>query len=111
MKKTSRKKKDRKLLAEAVDRSPELLNGVANAVINGFSLDDAARVLGKVKDGVTKDALGGEAKFTGNNRTYRNGAIGYEVECAKCHLRFWVTNWPYALCIDCDPKAHILDRP
>ena len=47
-------------------------------------------------------ALGGPPFFTGNNRAFANGAIGYEVICKKCKKAFWVTAIPYALCADCD---------
>jgi hypothetical protein len=47
-------------------------------------------------------AFGGPARFTGNNRTYANGAVAYEVACRKCKRSYWVTALPYALCPDCD---------
>ena len=46
--------------------------------------------------------LGGPARFTGNTRTFGNGAIAYEVRCKKCRRTFWVTAVPHALCPDCE---------
>jgi hypothetical protein len=43
----------------------------------------------------------GQAQYTGNNRTYSNGAVAYEVRCRKCQRPFWITTTPYALCPDC----------
>jgi hypothetical protein len=43
----------------------------------------------------------GPPGFTGNNRVFANGAIGYEVRCKACHRTFWVTQIPYAVCVDC----------
>jgi hypothetical protein len=43
----------------------------------------------------------GPPRFTGNNRVFLNGAIGYEVRCKRCLRTFWVTQIPYAICVDC----------
>jgi hypothetical protein len=45
---------------------------------------------------------GGPPQFTGNNRTYANGTVAYEVRCKGCRGLFWVTTLPTALCPDCD---------
>jgi hypothetical protein len=43
----------------------------------------------------------GPPRFTGNNRVFANGAVGYEVRCKACQRTFWVTQIPYAVCVDC----------
>jgi hypothetical protein len=70
----------------------------------GYTEDDSERTLLKVAAVVQREALGGRADFTGETRVYRNGAIGFRVRCKKCKGLYWVTEMPYALCPDCDPK-------
>ncbi len=65
------------------------------------SLKKAADVLLKLKEVTETQILGGKAKFTGNTRTYKNGTVGFEIECATCHFKYWETGMPYAQCIDC----------
>ena len=65
------------------------------------SLTQAADVLLKVKDNAVKDLLGGEARFTGNTRVFRNGAVASEIRCSVCQRTYWETGLPYAQCVDC----------
>jgi hypothetical protein len=52
-------------------------------------------------------ALGGPARFTGNNRVFANGTIASEVRCPQCQRTFWVTELPYAFCPDCDVHCRL----
>lgn len=55
------------------------------------------------------DALGGHPKFTGNNKVYKNGAIGFEVRCHGCRRTYYITNIPYGKCVDCAPGLPFRD--
>ena len=65
------------------------------------SLEEVADTLLKIEK-IGQDVLyGGKAKFTGETRIYGNGTVGYKVRCSKCQSLFWVTNQPFAQCVDC----------
>lgn len=81
-----------------VRRLMEELNLSARQLADGALAIEAALV---------KDLLGGPAQFTGNNRTFANGAVAYEVRCRRCRRTFWISAVPYACCPDCDPICYL----
>lgn len=50
------------------------------------------------------EARFGVPRYTGNNRRYSNGVVGYEARCPECGLTFWQTGLPYAVCKGCSPE-------
>lgn len=71
------------------------------ADVAGVTVTRVADALLNLADAAETHLLEGKAKFTGNTRTYRNGAVASEIRCGGCGLTFWETGLPYAMCVDC----------
>mgnify|MGYP001605977538 CR=1 FL=1 len=99
------KKNRRRLdMLERVNRELDVPLIVKTCDEKGYSVEEVADCYIKLEDAFSKE-LGGRPRFTGSTRVYKGGAIGYEVRCLGCDLKFWVTVLPYAYCPDCDPSA------
>src|ERR1700722_14388883 len=99
------KTKEHKDILNRVSKTHDIRSVMQEA---NASATEVADVLLKFKSICSKQ-FGGTPIFTGDTKVYRSGAIGHKVRCRKCKREYWITNIPYALCVDCDPGSLFRD--